>query len=126
MKKKITVILVSAVIVIAIVSVVLSLPKKPYKDLTADRGKGCPYGVNKYKISYKKAYPAIRFLFFGIQLQHIFLNRFCNAVARIACSLIICDFLYPVNRIAHCKGIFCKFQHFIIVHCVAECHNLVR
>ncbi len=41
MKKKITVILVSAVIVIAIVSVVLSLPKKPYKDLTADRGKGC-------------------------------------------------------------------------------------
>lgn len=36
MKKKITVILVAAVIVIAIVSVVLSLPKKPYKDLTAD------------------------------------------------------------------------------------------
>ncbi len=36
MKKKITVILVSAVIVIAIVSVVLSLLKKPYKDLTAD------------------------------------------------------------------------------------------
>lgn len=36
MKKKITLILVSAVIVIAIVSVVLSLPKKPYKDLTAD------------------------------------------------------------------------------------------
>lgn len=65
MKKKITVILVSAVIVIAIVSVVLSLPKKPYKDLTADRGKGCPYGVNKYKISYKKAYPAIRFFSFN-------------------------------------------------------------
>jgi len=45
-KKKVTVILVAAVFVIAIVSVVLSLPKKPYKDLTAD-------GISSVRVTFK-------------------------------------------------------------------------